>query len=396
MRILFLAQRVPYPPNRGDKISTWRLLKHMGRTHSVRCLAFAHDEEDLRAAEELTEMGYPTTAVPHHGTFRRILSLPLLATGKPLTLGVFGSSKMAALTKEAVAWADLIYAFSSSMGAFMLPFCQVPRIMHFAELDSDKWRQYSETRTFPMSWVYRREWRTLFSFEQRLAAAVEQNVFVTPLEERIFRDLIPGAPAVTLRNGVDLGLFAPRPELREDNHLVFTGVMDYLPNVDACRFFVSDVLPLIRQEIPAVRFSIVGSKPTAEVQHLAQAPGVTVTGFVDSTADWLARASVAVAPIRIARGIQNKVLEAMAMGLPVVSTTTASQGVEGQAGEDYLVADDAGAMAQAICGLLKDREAAQNLGKRARRFVEENYDWEQVFAPLDQILDQAQEAHKLK
>ncbi|MBJ02156.1 MAG: sugar transferase [Planctomycetes bacterium] len=396
MRILFLAQRVPYPPNRGDKISSWRLLERMGRSHQVKCLAFAHDEADFQAAEELTAMGYPTRAVPHNATWQRLRSLPLLATQTPLTLGVFGSATMKTLVSDAVEQTDLIYAFSSSMGAFMLPYDHLARIMHFAELDSDKWRQYAETRSFPMSWIYRREHRTLFAFEQRLSRAVEQNVFVTPLEERIFRELIPAARATTLRNGVDLESFAPRPELSEPNHLVFTGVMDYFPNVDACRFFVTEVLPIIRLEVPDVRFSIVGSKPTDEVERLAREAGVTVTGFVDSTADWLARASVAVAPIRIARGIQNKVLEAMAMGLPVVSTTTACQGVEGQAGRDFIVADDAPAMARAVCDLLTDRDVAQNLGKRARRFVEDNYDWEQVFTPLEALLNQAQADHKSK
>lgn len=394
MRILFLAQRVPYPPNRGDKITTWRLLEHMGRRHDVRCIAFAHDAADFQAAEELTAMGYPTRAVPHNGTWKRIRSLPLLATTKPLTLGVFGSRTVQALVDEVADDMDVIYAFSSSLGAFMLPHNQVGRVMHFAELDSDKWRQYAETTPFPLSWIYRREWRRLLAYERRLAHAVDQNVFVTPLEEKIFREQIPGAPAITLRNGVDLAAFSPRPDLAEPGHLVFTGVMDYFPNVDACRFFVSEVLPLIQREVPEARFSIVGSNPNAAVKRLAKEVGVTVTGFVESTADWLARASVAVAPIRIARGIQNKVLEAMAMGLPVISTSTAAQGIDGEAGRDFLVADEPQAMARTIIDLLGDRPAAVELGKRARRFVEENYDWEEVFAPLEQILVQALEGHR--
>jgi len=386
VKILFLSQRVPYPPNRGDKITTWRLIERMRREHEVAVLAFAHDAADLKAAEDLNAMGIETVPFPHNAKAAKLRSLPLLLGRTPMTLGVYGSRELQRETDRRIAAADVTYAYSSSMGAFFLPHTDARRVMHFAELDSDKWRQYAERTSFPASWVYRREWRTLREFEKRLAHSCEQNVFCTPLEQRIFDEAIPGAPSTVLRNGVDLETFRPAPDEAEPNHLVFTGVMDYYPNIEGCVFFVNEVLPRVRSEFPDARFTIVGAHPTPEVERLAQEPGVTVTGFVDDVRDHMRRASISVAPMHIARGIQNKVLEAMAMGLPVVGTESATQGTDGAAGRDFLLADDAEPFAEAVLGLLRDPGRARELGAQGRRFVEENYDWEVVLRPLDRIL----------
>jgi sugar transferase (PEP-CTERM/EpsH1 system associated) len=388
VKILLLTQRVPYPPNRGDKITTWRLVERMKREHEVTIIAFAHDEADLAASRALEELGVRCIAVPHNERAKKVLSLPLLLTAKPLTLGVYGSRALQAEVDRIAPLVDVAYAFSSSMGAFLLPH-KLPWIMHFAELDSDKWRQYARKKGFPMRYVYEREWLTLLVFERKLAAASRTNVFCTPLEERVFQREIPGRPSAVLRNGVDLEYYQPAPGEAEPGHLVFVGVMDYYPNVDGCVHFVHKILPLVRERHPETRFTIVGSRPNREVQRLAEVPGVEVTGFVDDTRTYLRKTAVSVAPLRIARGIQNKVLEALAMGLPVVGTESATQGVEGQPGRDYLRADSAEDQARAICELLSDREKARNLGQRGRRFVEGNYDWEATLAPLDDLLRDA-------
>ena len=387
MRILFLSQRVPYPPNRGDKITTWRLIERMRRAHQVRVFAFAHDDEDRAAAETLTSMGIPTVAVDHAATAAKWRSLPLLLTARPLTLGVFGSRALQEAVDRSADWADLAYAYSSSMGAFLEPHARLKRVMHFAELDSDKWRQYAERSAPPWKWIYAREQRTLLEFETRVARAFSENVFCTPLEQQIFQRQIPGASSIVLRNGVDTRFYLPRPEVAEAKHMVFVGVMDYLPNVDGCEFFVREVLPRVRAKHADARFTIVGSKPTAAVRALARSPGVTVTGYVEDPREWLAKAAVSVAPLRIARGIQNKVLEALAMGLPVVGTTSATQGIEGVDGRDFLLADSAEAQASAIVRLLDAPEEGRELGRRGRELVERHYDWEEVFAPLDRLLE---------
>ncbi|HVS11313.1 MAG TPA: TIGR03087 family PEP-CTERM/XrtA system glycosyltransferase [Planctomycetota bacterium] len=386
MRILFLSQRVPYPPNRGDKITTWRLIERMRRAHEVTCVAFAHGEDDLRAAGELERLGVPTVAVPlRRGA--KLRSLPLLLTTRPLTLGVYGSPRLQGEVDRLVPRAELAYAYSSSMGAFLERHAGLLRVMHFAELDSDKWRQYAERSRGPARWIYRREQRTLLELERRIARSFSENVFCTPLEQQVFQRAVPGASSIVVRNGVDLERFAPAPERSEPGHIVFTGVMDYLPNADACVHFAHEVLPRVREHFPSAHFSIVGAHPTPRVRRLARLRAVEVTGFVPDTRDWLARASVAVAPLRIARGIQNKVLEALAMGLPVVGTTAATQGIEGTPGEHYLVADDAEAEAEAVRGLLADPAGARALGMRGRRLVEERYDWERTLEPLDRLLE---------
>jgi sugar transferase (PEP-CTERM/EpsH1 system associated) len=386
VRVLFLSQRVPYPPNRGDKITTWRLVERLARKHVVEVVAFAHDEDDFEAARTLTERGIATEAIPiGSGLAQKLRALPKLVTGKPLTLGFYGSSALQRAVDIRAADADLAYAYSSSMGAFLLPHADLPWIMHMAELDSDKWKQYSKREPFPMSWVYARESRTLERFERRLVSAARTSVFCTPLEQRIFDQRMPGHPSTILRNGVDLTRFRPARDRAEADHLVFVGVMDYLPNVDGCVWFVNEILPRIRARRPQVRLSIVGSKPTPEVEALGRAPGVTVTGFVDEPREWLERAAVSVAPLRIARGIQNKVLEALAMGLPTVGTTSATQGVEGTPGEHFVVADEASAFADATVELLEDPDRAARLSAAARAFVEEHYDWETLLETLDEL-----------
>jgi len=383
VRILFLSQRVPYPPNRGDKITTWRLVERFRRAHEVKIVAFAHDEGDRRAARQLGELGFEVVTFPPTPRWR---ALPALLGARPLTLAVYGSAALQAEVDRSIGGVDLAYAYSSSMGAFFLRHAK-PRVMHFAELDSDKWRQYAERTGFPMSWVYRREARTLLRFEQELARSVDANVFCTPLEQRIFQELVPGASSLVIRNGVDLAHYQPSAEALEPGLLVFVGVMNYYPNVEGVVWFCREVLPAIQRRVPGARLAIVGSHPAPEVQALARRPGVTVTGFVDDPRTWLRRAAVSVAPLRIARGIQNKVLEAMAMALPVVGTRSATQGVDGTPGRDYLVAESAEEQVEAVCALLGDAERARSLGRAARAFVEANYDWEACLRPLDSILE---------
>jgi sugar transferase (PEP-CTERM/EpsH1 system associated) len=382
VKILFLSQRVPFPPNRGDKITTWRLVERLARKHEVTIMAFAHDEADMEGAEALRAKGFETIAIPIDVRRQKFKALPQMLGDTPMTLAVFGSPQMQSAVSERMQEMDAAYAYSSAMGAFLLPQAK-PWVMHFAELDSDKWLQYAERHHWPLSQIYRREWRLLEKFEAKVADATSQNVFCTPLEQRIFQDRIPGRPSMVLRNGVDLEHFSPRPSEAEPEHMVFTGVMDYYPNVDGCVHFVKEVLPRVRSEFPNARFTIVGSRPTKEVLRLGKTKGVEVTGFVDSTADWMARATIAVAPLRVARGIQNKVLEAMAMGLPIVGTTSATQGVGAIHGRHYLVADRAEEQAHGVRGLLRDEAARTRLGLSARKFVEKHHNWESVFADLN-------------
>ena len=220
MNILFLSQRVPYPPNRGDKISTWKICERFSRDHKLTIVAFAHDQADMDAAKVLNEeKGIRTIAIPHNEFTKKIRSIPLFLTKRPLTLGVFSSKKLQATVDELLPETDFVYAFSSSMGAFLTG-KDTPWVMHFAELDSDKWRQYADKHGFPMGSVYRREWKTLRAFERKIAAETVTNVFVTPLEKEIFDREIPGNPSLVMRNGVALSHYTPKPDAAEEDVVV--------------------------------------------------------------------------------------------------------------------------------------------------------------------------------
>jgi sugar transferase (PEP-CTERM/EpsH1 system associated) len=388
MHILFLSQRVPYPPNRGDKITTWHIIERLKRKHRVTCVCFAHGREDLEAAQKLDQLGIPTSAIRYNSKLALIRSIPTLLSQKPLTLCMYGSGRLQHEVDRIIPTADVAYAYSSSMGAFLEKHVQLPRIMHFAELDSDKWLQYSSFTNPAKSWVYRREWQALLKFERRIARSFTQNIFCTPLEQKIFQKHIPEAPSIVIRNGVDFSHFTPRPERAQRHHLVFSGVMDYFPNVDGCIYFAREVLPQVRTVFPDAHFTIVGARPVARVRKLAASSHITVTGYVHDTRTYLEKGTVSVAPLRMARGIQNKVLEALAMGLPVIGTTSATQGIEGEPGRDFMVEDDANKQAAAICSLLADPIAARAMGQRGRLLVEKLYDWNNVLEPLDQLIDE--------
>jgi len=249
------------------------------------------------------------------------------------------------------------------------------------DVDSDKWRQYARSQPWPMSWVYRREARTLLAFERRVAAEMDASVFVSAREATLFRQLAPEAAARVwdVHNGVDTDYFDPArdypsPYAAGGQVVVFTGAMDYRANVDAVDWFAREVLSALRRRHTAVRFCIVGARPTEAVRRLAALPAVTVTGGVYDIRPYLAHAAVAVAPLRIARGVQNKVLEAMAMARPVVVTPQALEGIECRAGEEVMVADGAAALADCLGAVLSG--GAGTVGEAARRRVVNDYSWE--------------------
>lgn len=390
--ILFLAQRVPYPPDRGDRITTWHLLRHfIAQGHRVRIGCFLEAPADEDAVAELRARGCEVLTARHRA---KLWLLPGLFTGRPLTVLHFSARGLLRRIRESGAERaiDLCYAYSSSMGFWMMelaagrdddgPLSRSRKIAHFAELDSDKWAQYATSQRFPASWVYRREARLLLERERRLARFADVNVVCSPAEKALFEQRIPEAPAVVLPNGVDLETFRPGAA-NEPHTVVFTGVMNYLPNVDAVLWFAESCWPDIRHRFPAARFLVVGSGPTREVQRLNGRHGIVVTGRVPSTVPWMQQASVAVAPLRIARGIQNKVLEAMACGLPTIVSPKACTGIDAVDGEHLLVAADGESTVRAVRRLFEDPPLAASIGRAARRRMEERYEWSRILAGLD-------------
>jgi len=262
------------------------------------------------------------------------------------------------------------------------------------DVDSDKWRQYAEKKPWPMSWVYRREADRLLDFERRIAALSEATLLVSEQEAMLFRELAPEVDdrIFALRNGVDLQAFEPEldwpnPYARGGPHLVFTGAMDYWPNVDAVIWFAEEVFPILQARFPGIEFHIVGSRPADRVRALAGRPGVEVTGSVEQVQPYIRHADVAVIPMRIARGIQNKVLEAMAMARPVVVSPMGLEGIDARDGEELLVAESAQNFADQVGRVLEGDVSGEALGQAARRKVMRDFSWERVLPLLDRWFD---------
>jgi sugar transferase (PEP-CTERM/EpsH1 system associated) len=385
--ILFLSHRVPYPPDRGDKIRGFHILKHLASRSRVHIAAFADDPRDLRAKSGLRPFTASRTVLPRGTSKLRAMSQALLQ-GRPASVTAFDDAAMRAAVADVLARESIeaIYVFSSQMAQYLPEKTDARVIMDFVDVDSAKFEAYADEGG-AMAPVYRREAARLARFERDTAARADVSLFVSDAEAALFRSRcgLTGADIRSLQNGVDLDFFHPgapfeRVEMPRPL-LLFTGQMDYPPNVDAVRWFAEAVLP----RLPDARFAIVGRNPAESVRRLA-GDRVTVTGAVPDVRGWVAAADAVVAPLRIARGIQNKVLEAMAMARPVVASPAAFEGIEAEPGRDLLVAEGAEAQAAAIAGLLADPARGRALGRAGRRRMEEAYSWSARLAPLAGIL----------
>jgi sugar transferase (PEP-CTERM/EpsH1 system associated) len=268
---------------------------------------------------------------------------------------------------------------------------RLTRVLDFVDLDSDKWRQYGERSSGLLRWLYRREGERLLGYERRCAASFDASLFVSDAEARLFTSLAPESAAriSVVGNGVDTDYFSPErsypnPYSADEAVLVFTGAMDYWANVDAVTSFAREVFPLVHADIPQARFYIVGARPARTVLDLARRPGVRVTGTVPDVRPYLSHARVAVAPLRMARGVQNKVLEAMAMARPVVASPQALAGIIPCAELLKCSTDTPEASARVLTRLLNEPVGS---GERLRAHVLEHYSWRVNLAKMDAILE---------
>jgi sugar transferase (PEP-CTERM/EpsH1 system associated) len=395
--ILFLAHRIPYPPDRGDKIRSWNVLKHLGTLGRVHLACFADDEADAAHLGALRAAMGGSLGEAHVEVRRKaklFAAAEALALGKPISLAMFASEGMASFARHILAQPEVgaVYAFSGQMAQFVPAPCRQLFVMDFVDMDSAKFGDYAGAG--PLRWVHAREARTLFAYERETAARADTSLFVSEAEAGLFRTHAPEANVRAISNGIDLDYYDPDAYFpREPSAgpmIVFTGQMDYRPNVEAVIAFAERTLPIVRVGAPQARFVIVGRNPAPAVRRLAEREGVVVTGSVPDVRSWLAVADVVVAPLRIARGIQNKVLEAMAMARPVVASPAAFEGIDAEPGRDLLVADGPQEEASAVLRLLADPSAAQAMGQAARQRVETGYRWEARLTPLAELLGAAE------
>ncbi|MCW5620077.1 MAG: TIGR03087 family PEP-CTERM/XrtA system glycosyltransferase [Burkholderiales bacterium] len=391
--LLFLAHRIPFPPDKGDKIRSFHVLRFLAQHYRVHLGAFIDDPLDWTRADELGQFCGETHFERLGKRRATARALTGFASGRALTLPYYSDSGMAAWVKSILARRPIsaVFVYSAAMGQYIESANDVRRIIDFVDVDSDKWRQYKESLSGVKKWVYSREAERLLRYERRLAQLAEASFFVSAAEAALFRRLAPEAAGkiAHYNNGVDLDFFSPQhrcdsPYAPGERGLVFTGAMDYWPNVDAVVWFAREILPGIRSAVADATFYIVGSNPSAEVMQLDSLPGVRVTGRVDDVRPYVRHAAAAVAPLRLARGVQNKVLEAMACGKATVVTSQALEGIEAQAGRDVVLADSPGAFAAALIRLLAQPDP--ELEANARKLVESRYGWERNLAHVMEVL----------
>jgi sugar transferase (PEP-CTERM/EpsH1 system associated) len=392
--MLFLCHRIPYPPDKGDKIRAFHFLRHFASRHRVHLGCLVDDPADMAHLPALEALCAEVHAEPVRPLHQKLRALMQLRPGRPLTPGYCHAPALARWVQATLAARDIdrIFVFSSGMAGYVLAASDRRRILDMVDVDSEKWAEYGRVAGWPARLVWAREGRTLLAFERRAARQFDRTLFVSAPERQHFARLAPESAdrLEHLENGVDLEWFAPyhhfaRPLTAAAPHIVFTGTMDYRPNVDAVTWFARHVLPQLAARRPAPVFVIVGASPTAEVRRLAALPGVVVTGRVADVRPYLAHADVVVAPLRIARGIQNKVLEAMAMGRPVVASPQALTGLRVTAGRDLLVAESAAETAAAVASVLDGHHP--DLGAAGRQAVAAGHDWAIALQRLDAILD---------
>ena len=390
--LLYLVHRMPYPPNKGDKVRSYHLLRHLQRDHRVFLGTFIDDPEDEMHLPALRAMCPDLHAVRLHSRTAKLRSLGALLRHEALTLAYYRDAGLARWVRETLATQsiDASVVFSSAMAQYAPR--DLPMLVDFVDLDSAKWSQYAATRPWPLSWLYRREGARLLDFERSVAARAQQSFFVTPQETQLFQERAAESAARVepLGNGVDAEFFTPDPArvspyAQGEQPLVFTGAMDYWPNVDAVVWFCAEVLPTLRQRWPQLRFVIVGRNPAPAVQALAS-DFVTVTGTVPDVRPYLQHAALVVAPLRIARGIQNKILEAMAMGKAVVATTECAQAIDARDGVEMFPAADAAAFVAQVDALLKAPQHVATAGVAARDKVLRSFSWEAHLSGIDRHL----------
>ncbi len=397
MRILYLTPRVPYPPNKGDKIRSYHHLRHLAQAHDVYLLSFVDRPEEAQWADTLRNHCAKVDLVRLRtpmGVGRGALAL---ARARSFCAGYYRSAGMWRAVHRATAAErfDVVWAFSSVMAQYLPATGTSRRVLDFVDVDSEKWRQWAARAGAPLGWAYGLEARRLRQLERRGGTLADRVLFVSAEEAALFQTFARAAAAVrVVPNGVNTDFFRPprdRP-VAQDPNILFTGALDYRPNVDAVVYFAREVLPRVRREIPAAQFTAVGHRPSRRLRRAIQPLGDTVriAGSVPDVRPYFGQARVCVAPLRLGRGVQNKVLEAMAMGVPVVVSPVAAQGLAVNDGVDVLVAETAEQCAAAVVALLRDPERCRRLVENARRLIERAYRWDVNLRLLDACLDQGE------
>ena len=390
MKILFVCHRLPFPPKRGGKIRPFNIIRHLTESgHSVTVGSLARSPEELAEGQPLKEycdklfvgLINSAAAVAH-----MVARLP---TTIPSSMGNFYSRSLHRDIEEELHQNryDLIFVHCSSVAQYVRSAKGTPSILDFGDMDSQKWLDYSSFRRFPLSMGYWLEGTKLCREEKRLAGKFDLSTCTTQAELETLRSFDAARQTDWFPNGVDAEFFSPTDKPYNPDQICFIGRMDYYPNQQAMLHFCNNVLPVIQSRRPATKLIIVGAEPSGEIRNLADEPGVTVTGTVPDVRDYVRDSAISVAPLAIARGTQNKILESMAMGVPVICSDKAAGGVDATPGKHLLIAKSPDRYADNIIRLLENADERRELSLASRQRVLSAHSWPASMTRLDGIID---------
>jgi sugar transferase (PEP-CTERM/EpsH1 system associated) len=395
MKILYVCHRFPYPPKRGGKIRPFNMIRHLSAQHEVTVASLARSAAEAKDAQGITpfckhfvigQVSNPVQAL------RMVARLPLLT---PSSMGFFYSPTLAASIRTLLARErfDLIFVHCSSVAQYVED-CDIPKILDFGDMDSQKWFEYADAKPFPLSLGYRLEGWKMERAERRLARKFDLCTATTRAEWETLESYRTGAATDWFPNGVDHAYFAPSDEPYDPDTICFVGRMDYYPNQECMFDFCRNTLPLLQARRPNAKLLIVGADPSPAVRKLGLLPGVTVTGSVPDVRPYVQRSVAMVAPLNIARGTQNKILEGMAMGVPVVTSRVAAGGVDAQDHHHFLVCDSRNDYVRAITCLMEDANERRRLAVAGRERILSHHAWDQSMRRLDRIIERCLEASR--
>ena len=413
MKLLFLTPQLPYPPQKGTTIRNYNLIRQLAQRHEVHLLSFVQGEDDLAWVPELRQYCHSidTVLAPQRSPLRRawtVLSSPLPDMALRLPSAEYQAKLADLLEREEL---DVVQIEGIEMAQYGLalaanrqsPDGQRPCLVfddHNAEYVLQL-RAWEIDRRYPAKWhraLYSLiQWRKLQRYEAQVCRAMDAVVAVSAADCRALQRIVPGVEVAVVPNGVDSTSFAvpttshptDKNKIRHMASLVFTGTMDFRPNIDAVTWFCQAILPRIKKEVFHVHFYIVGKSPPPEVRRLGEDPAVTVTGYVEDIRPYIAQSLIYVVPMRMGSGTKLKVLQAMAMGTPVIATSTGAEGIEVTPGEDVLIADEPADFAQQVIDLLNNAPLRQRLAQRGRQLMEARYDWTAIAPQLEQVYETA-------
>ena len=399
MNILILSHRVPFPPNKGEKIRTFHQIKYLSELdHQLHLFSPFEDPSELAYFAALDEtLCQSVVATPLKNKAIRLLTG--LIKGQPMSVANFYDKTLQQKFDQFLAdnSVDVIICSASSMAEYIFRSTVLNAIdkkplliMDFMDVDSDKWGQYQQSSSFPMSRVYAREQKLLAHYEKQIVRQFDASYLIAQAEVTLFNQKVIKSDKVhVMGNGLDTSTFYP-PINKQPNPapvFLFTGVMDYKPNEDAVIWFVNTCWPAITTEHANARFIIAGMNPSAAINQLANDKSIEVTGFVDDILPYYHQADIFIAPFRLARGVQNKVLQAFACALPVISTPMGAEGILCQSGQDILIATTPEEFIEQANQLMTQPELGKSIGQSALQLIQQHYSWQGQLQPLVNLLD---------